>query len=73
MKYKAVIKNVDGWWIGWLVDIPGVNGQEKSRVRLMESLRIGAIEMLATDIPFTQGCLMTIIDIPEDIFTHCSA
>ena len=52
MKYRAVIKHSDGWWIGWLVDLPGVNAQEKTQEALLESLRIGAEDMLATDVPF---------------------
>lgn len=32
-----------GWWVGWLVDIPGVNAQEKTREELIESLRLGAL------------------------------
>jgi predicted RNase H-like HicB family nuclease len=34
------------WWIGWLVDLPGVNAQEKTREKLMESLKVGAEDML---------------------------
>ena len=52
MKYRAIIKEVDDWWIGWLVDLPCVNAQEKTREELMEALRIGAQEMLATGISF---------------------
>lgn len=48
MEYRAVIKKSDGWWIGWLVDLPGVNAQEKSKEELLESLRIGAEDMLDT-------------------------
>lgn len=48
MKYRAVIKKSDGWWIGWLVDLPGVNAQEKTKTRLLESLKICAEEMLNT-------------------------
>ena len=61
MKYRAVIKQVDGWWIGWLVDLPGINGQEKTQEKLIDSLRIGAEEMLATEIPFTPGSIMTVV------------
>ncbi|MBI4188741.1 MAG: type II toxin-antitoxin system HicB family antitoxin [Chloroflexi bacterium] len=50
MEYRAVIKKADGWWIGWLIDLPGVNAQEKTKKRLLESLRICAKEMLA--LPF---------------------
>lgn len=64
MKYRAVIKKSGEWWIGWLVDLPGVNAQEKTREKLIESLRIGAQEMLATEVPFEAEGLMTIIEVP---------
>jgi len=73
MKYRAVIKNVDGWWIGWLVDIPGVNAQERTQGRLLESLRIGAVEMLATEVRFDPGATMAVIDIPDDMLSPCLA
>ncbi len=65
MKYRAVIKQADGWWIGWLVDLPGVNAQEKAREELMESLRIAAQEMLETNVPFEPGFIMEKLDVPE--------
>ena len=46
MKFRAVIKKSGDWWIGWLIDLPGVNAQEKTREELLESLRIGAEDML---------------------------
>ncbi|MBI2909553.1 MAG: type II toxin-antitoxin system HicB family antitoxin [Chloroflexi bacterium] len=46
MTFRAVIKKSGNWWIGWLVDLPGVNAQEKTREELIESLRIGAEDML---------------------------
>ena len=64
MKYRAVIKNTNDWWIGWLVDLPGVNAQERTREQAIESLRIGAQEMLATEIPFEPEGLMVTIEIP---------
>ena len=48
MEFRAVIKKSDGWWIGWLVDLPGVNAQEKTREELLESLKIGAEDMIMT-------------------------
>ena len=48
MKFRAVIKKSGDWWIGWLVDLPGVNAQERSKEQLIESLRIGAEDMLNT-------------------------
>ncbi len=50
MEYRAVIKKSDDWWIGWLVDIPGVNAQERTRKKLLESLRVCAQDMLS--LPF---------------------
>jgi predicted RNase H-like HicB family nuclease len=52
MIYRAIIKEVEDWWIGWLVDLPGVNAQEKTKEELMEELRIGTQEMFATEISF---------------------
>ena len=46
MKFRAVIKKSGDWWIGWLVDLPGVNSQEKSREELIQWLKIGAEDML---------------------------
>ena len=65
MKVRAVIKQSDGWWIGWLLDLPGVNAQERTRSELLESLRIGAQDMLATDVRFESGSTMAIVDIPD--------
>ena len=48
MKFRAVVKESGDWWIGWLVDLPGVNAQERTREELMESLKIGAEDMLNT-------------------------
>ena len=50
MAYRAVIKKSGEWWIGWLIDLPGVNAQEKSREVLLESLRIGTEDMLNTPV-----------------------
>lgn len=50
MEYRAVIKKSGDWWIGWLIDLPGVNAQEKSRGKLIESLKIGAEDMLNTPV-----------------------
>jgi predicted RNase H-like HicB family nuclease len=65
MKYRAIIKKTNDWWIGWLVDLPGVNAQEKTKAELLESLRIGAQEMLSTEITFEPNALMTTINIPD--------
>jgi len=51
MKFRAVIRKSGDWWIGWLADLPGVNAQERTKEGLIESLRIGAEDMLTTPIP----------------------
>lgn len=64
MKYRAVIKQTGDWWIGWLVDLHGVNAQERTREKLIESLKVGARDMLDTEIPFEEDAIMTTIDVP---------
>ncbi|MCK4860228.1 MAG: type II toxin-antitoxin system HicB family antitoxin [Candidatus Omnitrophica bacterium] len=44
--YTAVIKEDDGYWIGWIEEVPGVNCQETSREELVKSLRITLKEAL---------------------------
>ena len=68
MKYRAVIKKSDGWWIGWLIDLPGVNAQEKTKIKLAESLRLGAEDMLDTEVPFEPDAEMTMIDISDPVW-----
>lgn len=47
MEYRAVVMKKGKWWVGWLIDLPGVNAQERSRRKLLESLSIGAQDMLS--------------------------
>lgn len=65
MKYRAIVKQRDGWWIGWLLDLPGVNAQEKTRDELLESLRMGAEDMLTTQVRFEPDVVMTIVETPD--------
>ena len=65
MKYRAIIKKSGDWWIGWLVDLPGVNAQEKTREEVLDSLRIGAKDMLATEVNFEPGAEMTTVEVPD--------
>lgn len=65
MKFRAVIKKLGEWWIGWLVDLPGVNAQEKTQEELIESLRVEAEDMPATEVPFVPDGQMTMIEVPE--------
>ena len=45
-EYTAIIKQEDNWWIGWIEEISGVNCQESSREKLLESLRVTLQEAL---------------------------
>ncbi|MBI5237437.1 MAG: type II toxin-antitoxin system HicB family antitoxin [Deltaproteobacteria bacterium] len=69
MKFRAMIKKSGNWWIGWLIDLPGVNAQEKTREKLLESLKIGAEDLLNTTVPFEAEAQMTTIDIPTPEWT----
>ncbi|HWX20138.1 MAG TPA: type II toxin-antitoxin system HicB family antitoxin [Candidatus Binatia bacterium] len=51
-QFTAVVKQDDGWWIGWVEEITGVNSQGKTRRELMKNLRSAlkeAIEMNRAD------------------------
>jgi len=65
MKYRAILKQSEGWWIGWLIDLPGVNAQEKTREACLESLRIGAEDLLSTPVAFEANAMMTVVEVPE--------
>jgi predicted RNase H-like HicB family nuclease len=40
--YTAVIKQDEGWWIGWIQEVPGVNSQGLTRDELLSNSSIGA-------------------------------
>ena len=46
MNYTAIIKQQDNCWIGWIEEVPGVNCQELTREKLLESLTITLKEAL---------------------------
>ncbi|MYC75787.1 type II toxin-antitoxin system HicB family antitoxin [Candidatus Poribacteria bacterium] len=45
--YTAVIQYSDGWWIGWVQEISGVNCQERTRNELLVALEITLRETIA--------------------------
>jgi predicted RNase H-like HicB family nuclease len=45
-RFTAVIKKDEGWWIGWVAEIPGVNSQGKTRAELVKNLRSALKEAL---------------------------
>ena len=44
--YTAIIQQRDGWWIGWIEEVPGVNCQEPTKAELLETLRVTLREAL---------------------------
>jgi predicted RNase H-like HicB family nuclease len=45
-EFTAVIKQDEGWWIGWLEEIPGVNSQSKTKGELLKNLKSALKEAL---------------------------
>jgi len=45
-EYTAIIKKEDDWWVGWIMEVPGVNCQEKTYKELKETLEITLREAL---------------------------
>lgn len=41
-----MIKQDEGWWIGWVEEISGVNSQGKTRAELLKNLRSALHEVL---------------------------
>jgi len=37
--YTAIVKKGGDWWVGWIEEVPGVNAQEKTKSKLMASLK----------------------------------
>ena len=37
--WTAIISQDDGWWVGWIAEVPGVNAQERTRDELLASLQ----------------------------------
>jgi len=45
-RYTAVIRQDEGWWIGWIEEVPGANCQARTRAGLLRSLRVTLKEAL---------------------------
>lgn len=51
-KFTAIVQKDGPHWIGWIVEVPGVNGQGRTRDELIDSLRSAlreALEMNRSD------------------------
>ena len=49
--YTALIRQSEGWWIGWILEIRGVIGQERTRDELLDTLKITLREILEYEAP----------------------
>ena len=45
--FTAICIQRDGWWVGWIEEIPGVNAQERTKPELLASLKEILNEALA--------------------------
>ncbi len=44
--YTAIVQQHGEWWIGWVVEVPGVNSQGVTRDELIDNLRDALEEAL---------------------------
>ena len=47
--YTALIRQSEGWWIGWIQEVRGVICQERTRDELLDTLKITLLEVLEYD------------------------
>lgn len=45
-KFTAIIQQDGPLWIGWIIEVPGVNGQGETHEELLDSLRSALREAL---------------------------
>ena len=57
--YNAVIRKDEGWWIGWVEEIPGVNSQGKTRAELLKNLRSALREAIVMNREEARGLRQT--------------
>ncbi len=49
--YTALIRQSEGWWIGWMQEVRGVTCQERTRDELLDTLKITLREILEYETP----------------------
>jgi len=54
--YSAVIRKSEGWWIGCIKEVRGVNAQAHTREELLEDLKSALAEMIELN---TEDALLT--------------
>jgi len=53
------------WWIGRLVDLPGVTAQERTKEEPLKSLALGAQGVFASQVPFEPREQMAMVEVPD--------
>ena len=51
LNYTAIVKKDGDWWLGWIEEVPGVNAQEKTKPKLIASLKEVLVEALDGLVP----------------------
>ena len=49
--YTALIRQSEGWWIGWILEVRGVTCQERTKDELLDTLKITLREILEYEAP----------------------
>ena len=47
--WTAIVSQDEGWWIGWIAEVPGVNAQERTKDELLATLAEVLREALEMD------------------------
>ncbi len=47
--WTAIISQDEGWWIGWIAEVPGINAQERTKDEVLETLAEVLREALEMD------------------------
>ena len=47
--YTALIRQSEGWWVGWIQEVRGVTCQERTKDALLDTLKITLCEILEFD------------------------
>jgi predicted RNase H-like HicB family nuclease len=45
-QFTAIIKKEEDWWIGWVEEVSGVNAQERTKEKLIDSLKEALLDIL---------------------------
>ena len=45
-QFTAIIQKEEDWWIGWIEEVSGVNAQERTKEKLIESLKEALIDII---------------------------